>query len=515
MPNRREKLSTIKEIIRMGVQGGFSLRKIARAHKISHTCASNYLAWFQSLDISWDIFAVKTNQEVDALFNSRHQSNNERLKHLEEIFPEVRKKLPHKGETLQRLWEGYKNRNTDAFGYSQFCYYFKEWNGRQDVWLRMEHKAGDKMLVDFAGQKLFLTDPFLGSRKEVEVFVAVLACSQYCYVEAVGSQGKEYWIQANRNALEYFGGVPAAIVPDNLKSAVTKASKYEPWMNETYLDFARHYGTCILPARPSRPTDKALVEGAVRLVYQRIYAVLRDEVFHDLDELNNRIWELLELHNNRHFQQKEGSRRELFEEMEKSSLMSLPVEPFVFKEYLSCTVWLNYHVKLAVDEHWYSVPFRYAKKKVKLVYTVSLVEIYYEHERIAMHPRTFGRHQYTTIPEHMPSHHKHVAEMSPERLLRHAGTIGPETRRMVEKILNASRHPEHGFNSCQGIIHLNRKYGNDRVEKACARAMTFGACGYTVVLNVLEKGLDMVVEEQERDMPVLDHENIRGSKFYQ
>lgn len=515
MPNRREKLSTIKEIIRMGVQGGFSLRKIARAHKISHTCTSNYLAWFQALNISWDVFEAKPDQEINGLFNARHQSNNKRLKHLEGLFPDIQKKLPLQGETLQRLWENYRNSEADAFGYSQFCHYFNEWNGRQDVWLRLEHKAGDKMFVDFAGQKLYLIDPLLGSRKEVEVFLAVLACSQLCYVEAVESQRKEHWIQVNRNALEYFGGIPAAIVPDNLKSAVTRASKYEPWMNETYLDFAKHYGTCILPARPSRPTDKALVEGAVRLVYQRIYAELRDEVFHDLNELNARIWELLEKHNDRPFQQKDGSRRQLFEEIEKSALNPLPVEPFVFKEYLSCTVWLNYHVKLAVDKHWYSVPYRYAKKKVILVYTASLVEIYFAHERIAMHPRTFGKHQYTTTPEHMPSHHKHVAEMSPERLLRHAGTIGPETRQMVERILSASRHPEQGFNSCQGIIHLNKKYGNGRIEKACARAMLFGARGYRVVLNILEKDLDMVVEEQTPQISLLTHENIRGSEFYQ
>ena len=515
MANRREKLSTIKEVLRMGIQGGFSLRKIARSHKISHTCVSNYLATYRKLKISWDVFETKTDKEIDDLFKPHQFHGDIRLKELEEQFPVIQQKLTKTGETLQRLWENYRADRPNAFGYSQFCHYYKEWSGKQEVWLRMEHKAGDKMLVDFAGQKLQLTDPLLGTKKEVEVFIAVMACSQLCYVEAVESQRKEHWIQANQNALEFFGGVPAAIVPDNLKSAVNRASKYEPWMNETYLDFARHHDTCILPARPARPTDKALVEGSVKFVYQRIYAELRDEIFHDTVEMNERIWELLEKHNNKPFQQKDGSRQQLFDEIEKSSLKPLPAEPFIFKERLTCTVWQNYHVRLAKDEHWYSVPHRYAKKQVILAYTATLVEIYFNHERIAMHQRVFGRHQHTTVPEHMPSHHRHVAEMNPERILRWAESIGPETRKMTEQIMSASRHPEQGFNSCLGIIHLNKKYGNGRVEKSCARALAFGARGYRVVSDILEKGLDMTVEEPISQVALPVHENIRGPEFYQ
>jgi len=513
--NRKEKLSTIKEIVRMGVKYGFSARKIGRAHRISHTCAANYLARYRSLGIAWEEFETKTDAEVDCLFKAEPKTVDNRHEELEKQFPGFQMKLTKHGETLQRLWEEYRITRPDGFGYSQFCFHYQVWNNRLDVWMRMEHKAGDKMFVDFAGDKLQLTDRLTGKKKDVETFVAILGCSQLGYMEFLESQRKEDWIKGNGAAFNYFGGVTAAIVPDNLKSAVTRACRYEPWMNETYLDFARHYDTVILPARPRRYRDKALVEGFVRLVYQRVYAKMRDEVFYDIDEMNGRAWELLDEHNSRPFQQKEGSRRSRFEEIEKNTLKPLPATPFILKETQNSTAWQNYHVRLTEDEHWYSVPHRYAGKRLQVVYSASLVEIYLNRERIALHRRTFGRYQYTTLTEHMPAKHQFVVGMTPEKITGWAESIGLATRMMVEKIMSSRGHPQQGFNSSLGIIGLKKKYGSVQVEKACARALSFNAYGYGYVKSILEKGLEEIPVEQEEDNPLPSHENIRGSEYFQ
>jgi transposase len=509
-------VSKIKEVIRMGVKHNYSAREIGRAQNISHTCASNYLARYKDLEMTLEEFEAKTDQEVENLFKTEPPKTDKRREEMEKQFPEFQAKLTRKGETLQRLWDGYRASHPDALGYSQFCLYYQAWNNSLAVWMRMEHKTGDKMSVDFTGEKLQLTDRLTGEKRDVETFLAVLGCSQYGYMEFVESQRKEHWIKCNVNALWYFGGVPAAIVPDNLKSAVNKASRYEPWLNETYLDFARHYDTTILPARPRRATDKAIVEGFVRLIYQRVYAGMRDEIFYDIDDMNARAWELLEKHNNREFQQKDGSRRSRFEEIEKQALKSLPAESFVLKERQKCTVWQNYHVKLKDDEHWYSVPCRYAGKHCKMLYTGSLVEIYLDNERIAMHERVFGRHQYTTLTEHMPANHQFVAGMTPDRIVSWAEGIGSSTRMMAEKIMAACRHPQQGFNSCLGILNLNRKYSNVQVEKACARALSFNAHGYGYVKSILEKKLEETPADQtQEDIPLPFHENIRGSEYFQ
>jgi hypothetical protein len=242
---------------------------------------------------------------------------------------------------------------------------------------------------------------------------------------------------------------------------------------------------------------------------------MRDEVFYDIDEMNARAWELLEEHNNRPFQQKEGSRRSRFEEIEKNALKPLPTTPFVLKERLNCTAWQNYHVKLAEDQHWYSVPYRYAGKRLQMVYTANLVEIYLNRERIAMHPRTFGRHRYTTLAEHMPASHQFVAGMTPEKICSWAASIGPASRIMVEKIMSSRKHPQQGFNSSLGIINLKKKYGAVQVEKACVRALACNAHGYGYVKSILEKSLQEIPVEPERDNPLPFHENIRGPEYFQ
>ena len=278
--------------------------------------------------------------------------------------------------------------------------------------MHFDHKAGDKLFVDFAGKRLSLVDEVTGEVKPVEFFVAVLGCSQLTYAQAVLSQRKEDFITALQNALYYLGGVPQAIVPDNLKAAVTQADRYEPRINETLSDFALHYQTTILPARSGKPRDKTLVEGAVNILYRRVYAPLRNRVFYRLDDLNAAFRELIDAHNRMQLQGRAHSRRLLFEEREQAHLMSLPATSYHIKHYIGARVQKNGQVLLAPDKHYYSVPYRYIGQRVRLIYTQSSVEVYHQHQRVAVHQRLQGHYHYSTIREHLPSTHQWVSDRS-------------------------------------------------------------------------------------------------------
>jgi transposase len=517
MAHKGKSMRSIKEIIRMSISGKLSNRTIGRAMKMNHKTVAKFLEVFEKLGIPWAEFDLKTEQEIEIFFK-KQPTTDTRYTDLETQFPYIEKELCRVGVTLKTLWVEYGAVRLFKYGYSQFCYHYQTWCEKREVRMRMEHKAGDKMFVDFAGKKLSVTDPHTGSVNEVEVFVAILGCSQLTYAEASESQCQTDWVRLNGNAFNFFGGVTAAIVPDNLKSGVIKPCRYDPEINHMYFDFSQHYDTTILPARVRRPRDKALVENAVNLMYQRVYAKLRNEVFYTIDDLNNRIWELLDIHNGDKFQKKEGSRRAIFESVEKAELKPLPGLPFIPKNYEKGSIANNYHVHLKADDHWYSVPHRYYssgpdKKEVLLRYTSQYVEVYIKSERIAMHERNHKRYGYTTIPEHMPSHHRHIAEWNPERFMKWAEAIGPETREMVSMILKQCGHPEQGFKSCTGVISLEKKFGKERVESACKRACGFGAYSYRSVRNILDKGIEPDQEDAEaRSLP--DHENIRGQEYY-
>jgi transposase len=380
----------------------------------------------------------------------------------------------------------------------------------------MEHKAGDKMYVDFAGDKLNLVDQQTGEIQPVEVFVAILGASQLTYVEAVMTQQKEDFIAACENAMLYYNGVPAAIVPDNLKSAVTKSSKYEPTINETFADFAEHYATTILPARAYRPRDKALVENAVKIIYSRIYAKIRGAEYHSLEALNTAISIALEEHNNAFLRGRNYSRRQQFDEIEKAVLMPLPALKYELKKHLYATVAKNGHVGLSLDKHYYSVPYRFIGKKVKLLFSRHSVEIYYNYERIALHTRTKSSYQYTTDKEHLASTHRFVSDWTPERFISWAQSIHEDVKLYILKVLDRKQHPEQAYKSCLGILGFAKKVGNDRLIKACQRALGYGAYNYKTIQKILEKELDLRDSPDETDqlrMPF--HDNIRGENYYQ
>ncbi len=370
------------------------------------------------------------------------------------------------------------------------------------------------MFVDYAGDRLVIVDRKTGKEQPVEVFVAILGASQLTYAEASLTQKSEDWIQSNERAFIYCGGVTQAIVPDNLKSGVTCSNRYEPGINVMFDDFAEHYQTVILPARVRRPQDKALVENAVNLVYQRIYAPLRNRIFYSLEELNEAIWDMLEQHNNTPFQRLKISRRELFDKIEKPVLKSLPKERYAIKQCRELTVQFNYHVELREDRHYYSVPWQLKGERMRVVYDDRNVAIYYDNIRIVQHKRDRSPNGYTTLHSHMPASHRYYAQWSSERFLKWAQAIGDDVAEIIQVVLKSRKHPEQAFKTCMGILNLVKKHGPDRLNKACVRALGFGFYSYKRIKNILDRGLEEEPLIESRELTVSSHENIRGSQYY-
>jgi len=515
MPNNPISMIKIRQILRLHDQGR-SKYQIAEQTGISRNTLKKYIKEFEESGLTFLEVSELSDKDLEELFTNQEGSLLSEKQHkLFSMFPAMDKELKKRGVTRQILWEGYKRIHPDGVGRSQFNHYFAQWKMQVNPTMRMEHKAGDKLYVDFAGEHLSVIDSLTGEVQYVEVFLAVLGASQLTYVEAVPTQQKEDFIAACEGALHFFGGVPSAIVPDNLKSAVTKSSKYEPTLNETFANFAEHYGTTILPARAYRPRDKALVENAVRISYSRIYAKLRDNKYFSLQELNTAILEALESHNNAFLSGRNYSRRQQFEEIEKNTLMPLPATRYEMKKQAFATVMKNGHVNLSADKHYYSVPYRFIGRKVKVLYSRQNVEIYFNYQRIALHSRIKAPYQYTTDKDHLASTHRFVSDWTPERFITWAEAIHEDVKTYILKVLAKRQHPEQAYKSCIGILGFAKKLGNDRLTKACQRALGYGIYNYKTIQNILEKGLDNEDETKqgdENDMPT--HENIRGGNYF-
>lgn len=516
MANRRIKMRKLREVFRLYYECNLSQRKIANALSISRRCVSQYICDFTRSNLKYSDIHSLTDDDLLDLIKKNNSDINKRRESLASQFEYFQKELTKTGVTLELLWQEYKYKNSDGYGYSQFCYHFKNWQKNCNIYMHQDHKAGDKIFVDFAGKKLQIKELNTWNIKDVEVFVAILGCSQLTYVEAVESQRIPDWIKVNQNALWYFGGVPRAIVPDCLKSGVKKACKYEPEINPQYAEFASHYNTVILPARPAKPRDKALVENAVGIIYTRIYAHLRNREFYSLHELNAAIKELLEKHNNMAFKKLKISRRDLFNQVEKDELLPLPLRKYEYKEFQEARVEFNYHVRLKEDNHYYSVPWRLRQIKatVKLYYTPDNVEIYHNNLRIVSYRRDKSQNGYTTLKEHMPSNHRYYAEWNPERIKRWASKIGIEVKDVVGEIMDRNSHVEQGFKSCMGVINLSKKYGESRLRKACERAIDINCYSYRFIKNMLSKGLESIQPELPFFKALPDHNNIRGKNYY-
>jgi len=511
MANKRINMRKVRELLRLKFEQNLSVRQAAKVIGIGKTAASQYIAGFTASGLTFTQASDLSDSDLLNAINIKKESGNERYKELLSLFPYFEKELKRTGVTMQLLWEEHKEENPNHYGYSQFCHHYFHWRKEKKVSMRMGHKAGDKVFVDFTGKKLSITDPDTGEIQELEVFVAVLGASQLSYIEAVPSQKKADWIKVNENALRFFGGVSAAIVPDCLKSAVIKSDKYEPQVNETYLDFAEHYQTVILPARALHPQDKSLAENFVRIAYTKIYAPLRNQVFFSLEELNNALWELLDKFNNGNFQGKDYTRQQLFDEIEKKQLKPLPADYYELKTFNESKVQYNHHIYLKEDKHYYSVPFQLTGKRVRISYTYRLIEIYYNNIRIAIHQRNRRPYDYTTNEKHRPESHQYVAGWNAQRFIKWGKNISVEVEQVITRILDSRKHPEQAYKSCMGLLNLTKKHDTKDYIKACKRALELDCITYKFIKNTLQTKAFNLTDTAIHDLfEIPEHKNIRG-----
>jgi len=514
MPRKRTNVENIREILRLSQELKFSIRHIAEAIQVSKTSVGEYLAEYKRSGLSYQDVLGMNDKELAEIFEKRNKTSNPMYEALSKEFPYFEKELARVGVTLYLLWEEYKERTPDGFSYSRFCHHYRMWESKLKAGMHIEHKAGDLIYADFTGKKMHYIDPDTGEAIPSEIFITILGASQLIYVEAVRSQKLEDWIRANENAWRYYGGTTRGICPDNLKSAVTKACNYEPLLNKTYDDLAKHYNTVILPTRPGKPKDKALVENAVRIVYQRIFARLRNQTFFSLGELNEAIREELEAVNDASFQRRDISRRELFNEIEKNELQPLPKERYEIRRYQVSKVEFNHHIYLREDKHYYSVPYQHTGQKVKTLYTDRMVDIYRDNVRIALHKRNRRPYGYTTEKSHMPAEHQFVDGWNTDRFVRWASKMGGSVEVFIERLLDSKEHPQQAFKSCMGVLQLNKGYKPEDLETVCSRAIEYNCISLKFIRNSLKNNIHKTTQEKPVEMKLPFHENIRGKENY-
>ena len=449
------------------------------------------------------------------LFPTNSTTDYDRYSELSQYFPYFKKQLHLPGFTKEYLWREYLLKHPEGYGYTQFNEHFNKWLGQVKSSGRLEHKAGDKMYVDYSGKKLHIIDKDTGELQEVEVFVATLPASNYTYVEATRSQKLSDFIESIGNALDYFGGSPKSIVTDNLRSAVSKSSKYEPVLNKTLKDMALHYSCVINPTRSYSPQDKALVENAVKLTYQRIYFPMRNMKFFSIEQLNGQIRVLLDQFNSQIMKTYQTTRLKLFLDIEKQMLTALPREFYQIKTCKQATVQKMGYIFLSENKNYYSVPFRYIGKKVEVQYNTDTVEVYYKSERIALHKRQYQAGKYVTIEEHLSSSHKFYSSWNPGYFTSLACSIGEKTSMYVERLIAQQPYPEIGYKQALGIIHLTKAFERSRIENACILALSHERCSYRTIKRILENNMDKTCETPSTQTRVPSHENIRGAKNYQ
>lgn len=513
MSRKKKRLSMrkIREILRLSWDCGRSAREIAQACGVSHTAVNDYLATARAAGLQPDQIEGMSDEEVVQKLTLYRQPQPSRRP--EPDWNYIHREMQKPGVTLLLLWQEYKESYPDGWQRSQFCVLYRRWKNRMCLTMRQTHKAGEKMFVDYAGQTVPVLDPAGGEVRQAQVFVAVLGASSYTFSEASWNQRLPNWLTSHVHAFEYFGGVTKVVVPDNLKSGVTKTCRYEPEINPGYAELARHYGCVVLPARVRKPRDKAKVEVGVQVVERWVLAALRNRTFFSLEEVNAAIAELLARLNQRSFRKMSGSRQSVFQELEKPALQPLPATRYVPAEWKKARVNIDYHVELAL--HYYSVPYALVGQEVEIRYTPATVEVFFHHKRVASHCRSDAPRQHTTVSEHMPRSHREYGEWSPSRIMAWAQASGEATACVVKTILNRREYPEQGYRSCLGILRLGKRYSTVRLELACRRAVVLGAYSYRSIQSILEKGLDSQPVQEERQQPVIPaHEYLRGKKYY-
>jgi transposase len=511
MATERLSMRKVREILRQKWALGRSNRETARSVGCAASGVQDTVDRAREAGLSWDDVQALADDVLEARL---YPSTAEAARQLPD-FAQLHAERLKPGVTLQLLHIEYLEQNGGAgYGYTRFCELYRAWAKKRRLSMRQEHKAGEKLFVDYSGKKPHFVDPKTGDRVEVELFVAVLGASNYTYAEATLTQRGHDWIASHVRALDFLAAVPVALVPDQLKSGVTVACRYEPGVQRTYEEMAEHYGTTVLPARPASPRDKAKVEVGVQIAQRWILARLRHQTFFSLDALNERIAELLEDLNDRVMRIYGESRRQLFARIDRPALKPLPAGRFVYGEWKHAKVNIDYHVE--VDHHYYSAPHALVHEQLDARLTATTVELFHRNLRVAAHARSFARGRHTTITAHMPLHHQKHLEWTPSRIIHWASTIGPNTRQLVESILADRPHPEHGYRSCLGILRLGKHYGHERLEVACGRAVAVGARSYRHVDSILKNGLDrlLVAAEEPQPAPAAPHDNVRGRTYY-
>lgn len=512
MAATRIPMRKLREVLRLRLEVGLSARAIARSCRLSVSTVSGYLGRISVAKLTWPLPPELDDDEAltRLLFPTEGQPVRTRP---EPDWAAIHRELHRPHVTKLLVWQEYREHEPAGYQYSQFCARYAAWARTLPLTLRQLHRAGAKGFVDFSGDGLPIRDPATGTTTTAVLFVCVLGASNFTYVEPVLHQDLATWIACHVNAFTYFGGVPAALVPDNTKTGVTRADYYDPDLNPTYADLARHYGTAVLPARPRHPRDKAKVEQGVLLAERWILAVLRDRVFTSLGDLHDAIVPLRERLNDRPLRRLGQSRRELFEAVERPALRPLPPDPYVYAVWARPKVSIDYHV--AFEDHYYSVPYQLRGARLDLRATTTTIELFHEGRRVASHIRSHARHQPTTDPAHMPAAHRAHLEWTPSRLIAWGATIGPATAALCAAIMEQRPHPEQGYRACLGIMRLAKQYPRARLERACARALHFRACSYKSVLAILRHHRDAEPLPTDTEPPPLPlHANVRGPKYY-
>ncbi len=511
MPAERLSMRRLREILRLKAKGRFG-REIARSLSLSPTTVGDYLRRAKVAGIAWPLPPELDDEEAleRVLFVPPDEQRPSRpLPDWRRVHTELRRKHV----TLALLWEEYKSEHPDGYQYSQFCVLYRAWAKDLHVWMRQTHRGAEKLFVDYSGDGIPWTDPVTAKPNEAQLFVSVLGASNYTYAEATETQQLPDWLQCHVHALEFLGGVPEIVVPDQPRTSVSKPCRYDPDLNPAYAEFARHYQTCVIPARPRRPRDKAKVEVGVLIAQRWIIAALRNRTFYSIGEINQAIRELLQKLNRRPMRKLKRSRRELFEQVDQPNLQPLPEKPFQYADWkIGARVNLDYHVEF--EKSFYSVPYQNAHKQVDVRATARTVEVFLQHKRIASHLRSYKKFSYSTTKEHMPRSHREHLEWTPSRIVKWAQKVGSSAAELVERIMEERPHPEQGYRACLGILRLSKTYGEERVEKASTRALLFRSHSYRSVESILKNNLEdqPLPKVSSKSLPL--HENVRGSQYY-
>jgi len=521
MANKLLSMNKIRQIL-IFLERGISQRKIEKEVRVNRRTIAGYLEKFKLTGNDYGELLKLSDRELDEILglvkvDVMEEDTDPRKIHFKGLLEFHNQELTREGVTRLLLWEEYITDYPQGFQYSRFCDLLQEHNRASKAVMHFLHKAGELMQVDFAGAPLHYVDTLTGELISCPVFVGILPFSGYGYVEALMDAKLPQVLSALNNALAYIGGVPKGVKSDNMRQWVSKSSKYEPVFTDMLEQWANHNNIALFAARPYKPKDKPSVENFVRIAYMRIYAKLRNQTFYSLAELNTAIKEKLGEHHQMSFQRKTVSRYELFHRDEASLLQPLAQTPFSIRHYTRAKVQKNYHVVVGEDWHYYSVPFRYIGREVRILYCMDSVEIYYDGQRIALHNRSFRKHHFTTIREHMPVAHQSFADersWDPEYYLKQAAQTGPNTYNFIQKLMQGNPLIHQSYGGCMGLMRLIKAYGVVRMEAACKRALTGHRFKYTVIKNILDNNMDLVQEQEQVEYRIPAHKNLRGPEEY-